>query len=191
MSIPIGMIGGGQGAFIGAVHRIALAMDGRFRLVAGCFSRDPSNTAKTGAELGLDPARCYGTYQEMLEGELARPTEDRIAAVSIVTPNHVHREPTVAFLDAGFHVICDKPMATSLKDGRSMVEAARRSGRVFALTHNYTGYPMVREAREWVRSGKLGTVRKGMVEYLQGWLSEDLEATGQKQASWRTDPSQS
>lgn len=188
MSIPIGMVGGGQGAFIGAVHRCALRLDGLFRLSAGCFSRDIENTRSTGAELGLHPARCYGTYREMLDGELRLPQGDRIRAVAIVAPNRIRREPAELFLRAGIHVICDKPMATTLEDGEAIARAARESGAIFALTHNYTGYPLVREARELVRGGALGSVRKIFAEYLQGWLASNLEASGHKQASWRTDP---
>jgi predicted dehydrogenase len=160
-------------------------------LVAGCFSRDHTNTLATGAELGIDPSRCYATFEGMLAGELALPLAERIQAVAIVTPNHMHRAPAVAFLDAGFHVICDKPLATSLEEAEAMVRSAKKSGCVFALTHNYTGYPMIREARERIAKGQIGVVRKVFAEYLQGWLSSDLESSGQKQAAWRTDPAQS
>ena len=191
MSIRIGMIGGGQGAFIGAVHRIALRMDGQFHLAAGCFSRDHQNTLATGAELGIPPSRCYSSFEEMAQKEKALPESERIQAVAIVTPNHVHHAPAKLFLEMGFHVICDKPLTTTLEDAEDLARVARESDRIFALTHNYTGYPMVREARELVRTGKLGNIRKVHAEYLQGWLSSDLEASGQKQAAWRTDPSQS
>lgn len=189
--IRIGMVGGGPGAFIGAVHRIALNMDGDFDLVAGAFSSTAEKSAQTGAELGLDPARAYGSWAEMAEAEAALPEDQRIQAVSIVTPNHVHHGPTVEFLKRGFHVICDKPLTVNSELAREMVDAAANSGRVFALTHNYTGYPMVREARELVRSGGIGRVLKVYAEYLQGWLVDPLEESGQKQAGWRTDPARS
>ncbi len=189
--LRMGMVGGGQGAFIGAVHRIALAMDGECELVAGCFSRDPANTRATAAALGLDPARAWPSFEAMLEGERRLPAGERIEAVSIVTPNHMHVAPAVAFLEAGFDVICDKPLASSLEDGERLAAVVKKTGRHFALTHNYSGYPMVREAREIIADGRIGRVRKVMVEYLQGWLSSDLENSGQKQAAWRTDPAQS
>ena len=189
--IRIGMIGGGQGAFIGAVHRTAMRMDDRFELVAGAFSRDPENTRATGRELGLAAERCYDDWQQMIAAESALPPEERIEAVSIVTPNHVHHDPAHAALEAGFHVICDKPLCVSVEEAHSLRKAVEESGRVFALTHNYSASPMVREARERIARGELGTIRKVYVEYLQGWLSEPLEATGQKQAEWRTDPAQS
>jgi predicted dehydrogenase len=189
--LRMGMIGGGQGAFIGAVHRIALAMDGEFELVAGCFSRDLANTRTTAAALGIADSRAWPSYEAMVSGELALPPHERIQAVSIVTPNHIHVAPAIAFLNAGIHVICDKPLASDLADGERLAATVKTSGRLFALTHNYSGYPMVREAREIVRAGRIGTVRKVMVEYLQGWLGSDLENTGQKQAAWRTDPAQS
>ncbi len=189
--IRIGMVGGGQGAFIGAVHRICMRMDDRFSLVAGCFSQDPANTRATGTELGIDPARCYDTWAAMIEGERALPPSERIEAVSIVTPNYLHHGPAKAALEAGFHVILDKPLCVSIEEADDLASAVAKSGRVFALTHNYVGSPMVREARERIRRGELGQVRKVYVEYLQGWLSERLEATGQKQAEWRTDPARS
>ncbi len=189
--VRIGMVGGGQGAFIGAVHRIALRMDDQFELVAGCFGRDPENTRLTGEELGLDPSRCYATWEEMIDSETALPESDRIEAISIVTPNHVHHGPTCKALRAGFHVICDKPLCISLEEALEMKAAAQESGKIFALTHNYSASPMVREARERVLAGELGTIRKVYVEYLQGWLSEKLEESGQKQADWRTDPARS
>jgi len=188
--IRIGMIGGGQGAFIGAVHRRAMRLDGGFDLVAGCFSRDPANTRETGAALGLAPARLYATWEEMLAREAALPPGERIEAVCIVTPNHLHAPQAIAALAAGFHVAIDKPLATSVPEAEAIAAAAARAGRVLALTHNYSGSPMVREARELVRAGALGEIRKVYAEYLQGWLSEPLEAAGQKQAAWRTDPAQ-
>ncbi|MBT6453723.1 MAG: Gfo/Idh/MocA family oxidoreductase [Planctomycetes bacterium] len=189
--VRIGMIGGGQGAFIGGVHRIALRMDDAFELVAGCFGRDPNNTKATGAELGLDPDRCYPTWERMIEAESQLPPEQRIEAVSIVTPNHVHHGPAKAALEAGFHIICDKPLCISQEQADDLAATVEKTGRVFALTHNYCASPMVREARERIARGDLGTIRKVYVEYLQGWLSEKLEDSGQKQADWRTDPARS
>ena len=189
--VRIGMIGGGQGAFIGGVHRIALRMDDAFELVAGCFGRDPTNTQATGAELGLDPDRCYPTWERMLEAESQLPPEQRIEAVSIVTPNHVHHGPAKAALEAGFHIICDKPLCISQEQADDLAATVEKTGMVFALTHNYCASPMVREARERIARGDLGTIRKVYVEYLQGWLSEKLEDSGQKQAGWRTDPARS
>ncbi len=185
------MVGGGPGAFIGAVHRLAAEMDREFELVAGAFSSNADKSRQAGEELGLDLKRVYGSWEEMLEKEVGRPEDERIHAVSIVTPNHLHHGPAVAALKAGFHVICDKPMTISSELAEDMRATAEASGRVFALTHNYTGYPMVREAREIIQSGEIGEVRKVDAEYLQGWLAEDLESTGHKQADWRTDPAQS
>lgn len=189
--VRIGMIGGGQGAFIGAVHRIALRLDDQFDLVAGCFSQDPANTRVTGAELGLADDRCYPTWEAMITAEMQQPPEKRIQAVSIVTPNHVHYAPAKAALEAGFAVICDKPLCVSLEEAENLVATVGRTGRCFALTHNYSASPMIREARERIAHGELGSIRKVFVEYLQGWLSTPLENSGQKQASWRTDPARS
>lgn len=185
------MVGGGPGAFIGAVHRLCAEMDREFRLVAGAFSSDPDKSAQTGRELGLDPARVYGSWERMAEAEAALPADQRIHAVSIVTPNHLHAGPAIAFLERGIHVICDKPLTTDSKTAAQIAAVVARSGKIFALTHNYTGYPMVREMREIVRSGRIGKVRKIYAEYLQGWLATPLEQTGQKQAGWRTDPARS
>lgn len=187
--IRLGMIGGGQGAFIGAVHRLAARMDDRYELVAGALASDPAKARASGAELGLAPDRSYGSWAEMVEGEKGRP--DAIDAVAIVTPNHVHHGPAKAFLEAGFHVICDKPMTTSLADALDLVATVKRTGKLFGLTHNYTGYPMIRQAREMVASGELGTIRVVQAEYPQEWLTERIEAAGQKQAAWRTDPARS
>jgi predicted dehydrogenase len=184
------MVGGGPGAFIGAVHRMAAALDGEYELVAGAFDVDPEASRQQGEELGLDPARVYGSYEDMAAAEAALSEEERIQVVTVVTPNHLHHPVAMAFLDAGIHVICEKPMTTSLEDAEELVRTARDKGLTFCLTHNYTGYPMVKEARERVRSGALGTVRKVVVEYSQGWLSTLLEAEGQKQAAWRSDPKQ-
>jgi len=181
------MVGGGPGAFIGAVHRMAAELDGQMELVAGAFSSSQEKSRQAGEELFLDQDRVYGSWQEMLENEAAR-TEGRIDFVSIVTPNFLHHPVAKAALEAGFHVVCDKPMTMTVEESEDLCRTVSRTGRVFALTHNYTGYPMVKQARELVRSGELGTLRKVVVEYPQGWLSELLEATGQKQAAWRSDP---
>lgn len=188
--LRMGMVGGGQGAFIGAVHRIAAAMDQQVDFVAGTFSRDFENTKQTGAQLYLDPARCYRTYQEMAVAEAALPAERRIDFVSIVTPNDSHFDVARVFLEAGMHVVCDKPMTHTLEQAEELVRIVERTGLVFALTHNYTGHPVIRHAREMFRSGQMGTVRKVIVEYLQEFLMAPLEKLGQKQASWRVDPAQ-
>ncbi|MEJ2204901.1 MAG: Gfo/Idh/MocA family oxidoreductase [Gemmatimonadota bacterium] len=184
------MVGGGPGAFIGAVHRMAAALDGQFELVAGAFSSDPEASRETGSELGLDPSRVYGSYQEMAEAEAALPEDVRVEAVSIVTPNHLHHPVARVFLEAGIHVICDKPLTTTLAHAEELCREAADRDLVFCVTHNYSGYPMVKEARERVRAGELGQIRKVVVEYSQGWLSTLLEADGHKQASWRADPGQ-
>lgn len=189
--LRLGMVGGGPGAFIGAVHRLCAEMDREFTLTAGAFSSDPAKSAQAGRELGLDPARVYATWQDMADQEAALPPDRRIQAVSIVTPNHVHAGPAIAFLERGLHVICDKPLTTDSATAARIVAAARKSGKIFALTHNYTGYPMIREARDLIRSGALGEVRKVYAEYLQGWLADPLEQSGQKQAAWRVDPAKS
>ncbi len=181
------MVGGGPGAFIGNVHRMAASLDGTMELVAGAFSSDPEKSRAQGKELGLASERSYGSFTEMAEMEAAH--EDRIDFVSIVTPNHMHFPVAKAFLEAGFHVICDKPMTNTLADAEALCDLVRRHDRVFALTHNYTGYPMVKQARAMIREGRIGTVRKIVVEYPQGWLATPLERTGHKQAGWRTDPS--
>jgi predicted dehydrogenase len=189
--LRMGMIGGGQGAFIGGVHRIAAALDGQIELVAGVFSRDFQNTQATGKSLYLDPARLYRSAAEMAAAEARRPSSDRIDFVSIVTPNDAHFEPAKAFLEAGFHVVSDKPLALTLAQAEELARVVEKTGRVFALTHNYTGYPLVRHARHLFRSGQMGSVRKVIVEYLQDWLMEPLEKQGSKQAAWRTNPAES
>jgi len=189
--LRMGMVGGGQGAFIGGVHRIAAALDGQIELIAGVFSRDFQNTQATGRSLYLDPARMYQTAAEMAAAEAARPSSDRIDFVSIVTPNDAHFAPAKAFLEGGFHVVCDKPLALTLEQADELARVVEKTGRVFALTHNYTGYPLVRHARHLFRSGQMGTVRKVIVEYLQDWLMEPLEKQGSKQAAWRTNPAES
>jgi predicted dehydrogenase len=186
--IRYGMVGGGPGAFIGGVHRMAARLDGRFRLVAGAFSSDPEKSRRMGAELGLYPARVYGSYAEMAEAEAELPPDRRIEAVAIVTPNDLHHAVAMAFLEAGIHVICDKPLTTMLEDAEELCREVAERELVFCVTHNYSGYPMVKEARERVRAGELGELRKIVVEYSQGWLSTLLEAEDHKQASWRADP---
>src|SRR5262245_2847562 len=187
--LRLGMVGGGQGAFIGAVHRIAARLDDRYELVAGALSSDPERASASAVELRIAPERAYPSFEEMAEREAAR--DDGIDAVAIVTPNHVHHPAAKAFLEAGIHVICDKPMTTTVDDALDLVRTVRRTGLVFGLTHNYTGHPLVREARERVRAGELGSVRVVQAEYPQDWLTTRLEETGQKQAAWRTDPAQS
>lgn len=188
--LRMGMVGGGRGAFIGAVHRMAARLDGEIELVAGCFSADPEKSKLSGADLHLDPERVYGTYEEMARREAALPADRRIDFVSIVTRNNTHYEVASTFLKAGFHVVCDKPVCRTLKEALRLREVVRRSGRIFALTHNYTGYPMVKEARAWVRSGKLGKLMKVVVEYPQGYAITALESDASGQISnWRMDPS--
>jgi predicted dehydrogenase len=187
--LRMGMIGGGRGAFIGAVHRMAAALDGKIELVAGCFSADPEKSKASGADLFLDPARVYGTYQEMAKAEAALPADQRIDFVSIVTRNNTHVAVAKTFLDAGFNVICDKPLAFSLAEARKLRDIVRKTGKVFALTHNYTGYPMVKEAREMVRTGKLGKILKIVAEYPQGYAITALDEKGTSRiANWRMDP---
>ena len=188
--IRYGMVGGGPGAFIGAVHRKAAALDGEIELVAGAFSSDPDKSRQQGEELLLDSSRVNSSYQEMAEQESLLPDGERIDFVSIVTPNHVHFHVAKVFIEAGFHVVCDKPMTNTVEDAESLCKLVSKHGTVFALTHNYTGYPMVKQARELVRNGELGEIRKVVVEYPQGWLATLLEAEGAKQAVWRTDPNQ-
>jgi len=186
--IRYGMIGGGRDAFIGGVHRMAARLDNSMTLVAGALSSTPEKAIASGLDLGLDANRSYGTWQDMLAGEAKRPELDRMQCVVIVTPNNVHHAPALAALEAGFHVVCDKPMTCTNDEAQELVDATHRTGRVFAVTYNYTGYPMVLQARDMVRSGAIGAIRKVFVEYLQGWLATPLEDDGQKQAHWRTDP---
>lgn len=181
--VRLGMVGGGQGAFIGGVHRIASRIDGKFNLVAGALSSDPDRAAASAVELGIAPERSYASYEEMARAEAAR--EDGIEAVAIVTPNHVHAGPAVAFLEAGIHVICDKPLAATKEQGEAIAAAAAKSKARFILTHNYTGYPLIRQARKMVARGDLGHIRLVQVEYAQDWLAVE---THNKQAEWRTDP---
>lgn len=185
--LRLGMVGGGSGAFIGAVHRIAARLDDRFELIAGALSSDPERSIAGAQELNIP--RAYRSFQEMAAAESKR--EDGIDAVSIVTPNNVHYAPAKAFLEAGIHVICDKPLTTTLEDAVDLAKIVQRTGLVFGLTHNYTGHPMVRQAREMAQSGELGPLRLVQVEYVQDWLTTAVEKTGQKQAVWRTDPERS
>jgi predicted dehydrogenase len=187
--IRLGMIGGGEGAFIGAVHRIAARLDDHYVLLAGALSSTPDKARRSGVALGLAPDRSYADFDAMLAAEAARP--DGIEAVAIVTPNHVHAAAALACLKAGRHVICDKPLTITLAEALELRAAAAAANRVFAVTYNYSGYPLVRHARAMIAAGEIGTVRLVQVQYAQDWLTEALEATGQKQADWRTDPARS
>lgn len=186
--LRMGMVGGGRDAFIGAVHRRAAMLDGGVELVAGAFASTPEKSRLSGRDLYLPAERVYGSWQEMVEREARLPAEQRIDFVSIVTPNHLHYPVAKAFLEAGFNVVCDKPMTTCSADARALIDIVEKSGKVFALTHNYTGYPMVKQARHMVQQGLLGKIQKVVVEYPQGWLLTKIEDEGQKQAAWRTDP---
>ena len=189
--LRMGMVGGGQGAFIGAVHRMAAALDQQIELVAGVFSRDPANSATTGQQLWLDPSRVYRTYEEMAAAEAQLPPDRRIDFVTIVTPNHAHFGPAKAFLERGFHVICDKPLTLTIAEADALAALVERARLILAVTYNYTGYPLIRHARHLFQSGQMGAVRKVIVEYLQGWLVEPEEKRGSKQAAWRTNPAES
>ena len=183
-----GMVGGGPGAFIGDVHRMAAELDGLARIAAGAFSSDAERSAAKGAEIGLDPERVYGSYAEMAAAEAARAGDARLDFVIVVTPNHLHFDVARTFLEAGFHVVCDKPLTTTVADAEALCRLVDAGDRVFALTHNYSGYPMIKDARALVREGRLGEIRRVQLEYLQGWLATPLEASGHRQAAWRTDP---
>lgn len=187
--VRYGMVGGGEGAFIGAVHRMAAALDGEFALVCGAFSSEPERGRRSGEALGLDPARAYPSLEAMLTGERKLPEDERMEVLAIVTPNHLHAPAAIAALDAGFHVMSDKPMALDLKEGEAIAAAVERSGKLYGLTFTYSGYPLVEEARARVARGDLGAIRLVQVEYSQGWLSQPLDREGNKQAEWRTDPS--
>lgn len=189
--LRMGMVGGGPGAFIGAIHRMAAIMDGEIELVAGAFSSDPQKSKQAGEQLNLDPQRVYPSFEEMIKKEAALPSDKKIDVVAIVTPNHVHFAPAKLALENGFHVVLDKPMTFDSKEAKELKTIIQKSGKYFCLTHTYTGYPMVKEAREYVKSGKLGAIRKIFVTYPQGWLSNLLEGADNKQADWRTDPSRS
>lgn len=187
--LRLGMVGGGPGAFIGAVHRIAARLDDRYELVAGALSSDAERGRAGARELRIAPERCYADFRQMAAAEAER--DDGIDAVAIVTPNDVHYRVAKALLEAGIHVICDKPVTTTVDDALDLAKIVKRTGLVFGLTHNYTGYPMVRQARQMIADGELGPIRVVQVEYVQDWLATPLEKTGQKQALWRTDPAQS
>ncbi|HVZ14596.1 MAG TPA: Gfo/Idh/MocA family oxidoreductase [Bauldia sp.] len=187
--IRLGMVGGGQGAFIGAVHRIASRIDDNYELVAGALSSTPRKAIDSALEVGIPRDRAYGSFEDMAKAEAKRA--DGIEAVAIVTPNHMHAPVAKAFLKAGIHVISDKPLALNVKEAKELVALAKKSGKIFAVTHNYTGYPMIRQARAMVAAGELGELRVVQAEYAQDWLTEAVEKTGQKQADWRTDPKRS
>lgn len=189
--LRMGMVGGGRGAFIGGVHRMAAAIDGEIELVCGAFSSNAKKSKASGADLMLSPERVYGNYEEMIRREKTLPEGERMDFVAIVTPNHVHYGPAKMALENGFAVVCDKPLCFNMKEAKSLQKLVKKTGLLFALTHNYTGYPLVKQARAMVEKGRIGKVRKVVVEYPQGWLSTRLEATDQKQADWRTDPSRS
>ena len=189
--VRYGMIGGGQGAFIGGIHRTAAAIAGNWQLVAGAFSSTPEKSKASGAEIGVDPERTYGSWAEMIAREAELPADVRIEAVSIVTPNHMHAPPAIAALEAGLDVIIDKPLANTMDNARAIAEAALRSGQRIAVTHTYTGYPLVKQARELVAGGQFGKVRRVMVKYTQDWLSRASDLENNKQAAWRVDPNQS
>lgn len=187
-ALKLGMAGGGEGAFIGAIHRKAAALDGDWQLVAGAFSSDAARNERSGAALGLDPQRVYGDLNALIAAETSLPKGERIDALAIVTPNHLHAPMAIAALEAGIHVFCEKPMAMSSDEARAIAAAARKSGAKFALAFTYSGYPLVEEARTRVARGDLGKIRLVQVEYLQGWLSLPIDGEGNKQAEWRTDP---
>jgi len=189
--IRYGMVGGGRGAFIGAVHRIAANIDGQIDLVCGAFSSDPEKSRGSGQDFYLPSDRCYGTFEEMIEREKLLPAGERMDFISIVTPNHMHFPPAKMALENGFHVLSDKPATFDLLEAQELAAIVERTGQLYGLTHNYTGYPLVKQAREMIRDGKLGKIRKVVVEYPQGWLATRLEESGQKQAAWRTDPKRS
>lgn len=184
----MGMIGGGPGSFIGPIHRMAARMDGESELVCGAFSSDPEKSQQTGQELGLDPARVYGSWKEMLRREADLPLSERMEFVSIVTSNSLHFEQASVALNEGFHIVLDKPLCSNLEEAKELRDLLQKTKLLFCLTHTYSGYPLVREARYQLQNGKLGTIRKIFVEYAQGWLSTPLELSGNKQAAWRTDP---
>lgn len=189
--LRMGMVGGGIGSFIGDVHRKAATIDGMIELVCGAFSSSEEKSKKSGLELFLPEERCYGSFEEMILKEKELPADERMDFVSIVTPNHMHFPPAKMALENGFHVICDKPVTLTLEEAKDLKDIVSKSGLVFALTHNYTGYPMVRQAKAMVNNGDLGKIRKVVVQYLQGWLSTAVEKTDNKQASWRVDPTRS
>ena len=189
--LRMGIVGGGQGSFIGRVHVTAAVLDNRATLVAGALSSDPARAKASAADYDIDPARAYGSYRDMLDRERALPAEQRIDFVTVVTPNHMHFPVAKAALEAGFHVVCDKPLTLTLAEAEELARIVAASKAVFVVTHNYTGYPLVRQAREMILAGELGEIQAIRVEYIQGWLRTRLETEGQKQAAWRTDPTKS
>jgi len=189
--LKMGMVGGGRGAFIGAVHRTAANLDNGVRFTAGALSSTSEKAIASGKDLGLDDRRNYSTWAQMLEGELKLPPGERIDFVSIVTPNNAHFPVAKAFAEAGFNVVCDKPMVVSSEQARELIATVEKAGVVLGVTYNYSGYPMVKQARSMIAGGEIGVVRKVVVEYNQGWLASALEQSGQKQADWRTDPARS
>jgi predicted dehydrogenase len=189
--LRMGIVGGGQGSFIGRVHVTAAVLDNRAALVAGAFSSDAARSKASAADYDVDPARAYGSYQEMFDKERALPADRRIDFVSVTTPNHMHFPVAKAAVEAGFHVVCDKPLTLTLAEAEELAKAVAKANVVFAVTHNYTGYPLVRQAREMILSGQLGEIQAIRAEYIQGWLRTRLESEGQKQAAWRTDPTKS
>lgn len=189
MKLRMGMIGGGEGSLIGPVHRMAARLDGLAELVCGAFSSDPAASYSTGLRESISPSRIYDSWQTLIARESVLPADTRPHFITIVTPNHLHYGPAKLALEAGFHVICDKPLCISVSEATDLQQTVERTGRLFCLTHNYTGYPMVKRAREIVLNGELGTVRKVFVEYIQGWLATPLEKTDNRQAIWRADPS--
>lgn len=189
--LRMGMVGGGGGSFIGGVHRKAAAIDGMIDLVCGAFSSSAEKSIASGKDLNLDENRCYGTFEEMILKEKELPEDIRMDFVAIVTPNHMHFSPAKFALENGFHVVCDKPVTLSLEEAIELETVIKKSGKLFALTHNYTGNSLVKQAKAMVAKGELGEIRKVQAQYLQGWLSTDLESTGQKQAAWRVDPKKS
>ena len=189
--LNMGMVGGGPGAFIGEVHRKAARLDGQIEIVGGAFDIVPAKSKQMGKELFLDPKRSYKSYQELIENELKLPEGERMDFVSVCTPNNFHFPIAKALLESGFHVMCEKPMTLTVKEARDLVKIVKKSRKVFGLMHNYTGYPMVKLAKDMVKKGEIGKIRKVVVQYPQGWLATALEKTSNKQASWRTDPKQS
>lgn len=187
----MGMVGGGRAAFIGSVHRMAAALDGQIELVCGAFSSDPLRSRQSGEDLYLDPKRCYESFDEMFRTEATLEDDVRMDMVSIVTPNHLHFAPAMMALDFGFHVICDKPLCLTVKEAETLAAKAKSTGLIFAVTHAYAAYPMIRQARQMIAHAALGKIRRVVVEYPQGWLSTPLESEHQKQAAWRTDPEKS
>jgi predicted dehydrogenase len=189
--IKMGMIGGGRGAFIGGVHRMAAALDGQIELVCGAFSSNPEKSKASAADFFINPNRAYGSFEEMIMAEKKLPEGERMDFVSIVTPNHVHFAPAKMALENGFHVVSDKPLCFTMDEAKELEALVQSTGLFFALTHNYTGYPMVKQAKAMIKNGAIGTIRKVVVEYPQGWLATKIEDEGQKQAAWRTDPTKS